>query len=122
MTSYEFPRQSRLLNAEDFRRVFDNVQIKAGNQHFLLLTVSNSLDHPRIGFVFSKKNIKLAVRRNKLKRLFRESFRLNCSRLPAVDIVILARKGVNDVDLTTFNKESDRLWKKLIKRHQEHAN
>ena len=59
MTSYEFPRQSRLLNAEDFRGVFDNVQVKAGNQHFLLLSVSNSLDHPRIGFVFSKKTLSL---------------------------------------------------------------
>jgi ribonuclease P protein component len=47
----------------------------------------------RLGLVVGKKVRKEAVRRNRMKRLLREFFRLNKHRLPASqDILIVARK------------------------------
>lgn len=90
--SYRFTRASRLLIAREFGFVFDSPAYKAGNDHFLILARENELDRARVGFVFSKKNARLATSRNMLRRMCREEFRLRQNTLPAVDIVVLTRR------------------------------
>lgn len=54
----------------------------------------------RLGIVVAKKNIKLAVDRNRLKRLVRESFRKQQLGLLGLDIVVIIKKdatGLSDV-------------------------
>ncbi len=48
------------------------------------------LDHARLGLAISKKKIRTAAARNRIKRLVRESFRLRCRNLSSIDIVVLA--------------------------------
>lgn len=115
----EFPRHCRLLTAGDFRCVFDNAEIKVSNKHFLLLAKRNTLDNPRIGFVLSKKNIKLAIDRNRVKRLTREVFRLKRETLPSIDIVFLGRRGLGDLDNTAFRFQFEGALKKLISKSQK---
>lgn len=73
----------------------------------------NGLGYPRLGMAISKKTVKHAVYRNRLKRIVREGFRRNSPRLKNLDIVVLARKGVeqklysDDQDLLT------RIWADL---------
>ena len=59
-----YPRELRLLSGGDFQKVFDAVEIKVPDQRILILSRANGLDHPRIGFIISKKNIRRAVKRN----------------------------------------------------------
>ena len=73
----------------------------------------NSLGHPRIGLIVSKKNVKLAVDRNRFKRLVRESVRLRQDRLPAVDIVIMAKRGAQEIDNETLTRQLHGMWKRL---------
>lgn len=73
----------------------------------------NTLGHPRLGLVVSKKNVKLAVDRNRFKRLVRESVRLRQDQLPAVDIVVLARRGVQDMDNDVLYRQLHGMWKRL---------
>ena len=120
MSDYGFPRHARLLSAGEFRNVFDNVEVKASSKYLLILSTPNATGNPRIGFVFSKKNIKLAVHRNHLKRLIRESFRLKQKNLPDIDMVILARKGISDLDNQTIRHELDKLWHRLAKKYPSH--
>lgn len=47
----------------------------------------------RLGLAISARAVPRALDRNRLKRLARESFRLNRDRLGAFDFVILARAG-----------------------------
>lgn len=116
MNHYGFPQQVRLLTAGDYRDVFDDVTCKVSNRHILLLARESSHQHARVGLVFSKKNVRLAVQRNRLKRLVRESFRLHQHKLEPLDIVVLSRPGISELDNQTVTKQLEKLWQRLNKR------
>lgn len=115
MSCQGFPRQLRLLTAGEYRYVFDQASYKVHGKGLLVLARSNSLGHPRVGLVFSKKNVRRAVDRNRLKRLVRESIRLQQHRLPAVDVVVLARHGVNELNNGTLHRQLHGMWRRLEK-------
>lgn len=79
----------------------------------MALACPNGLGHPRLGLVISKKNVRRAVDRNRLKRLARESVRLQQSSLPAVDIVLLARRGAGELDKATLHRQLFGMWRRL---------
>ncbi len=115
MTGFEFPRSSRLLNAGDYRAVFNGAQLKVSDRNLLILATPNQLPYPRVGLVIAKKNVRLAVQRNRVKRIIRESFRLQHSSLPNLDIVVLARKGMGDLDNSALRKLIEQSWLRLSK-------
>lgn len=115
MSCQGFPRRLRLLSAKEYRHVFDHAAFKIHGKGLLALASRNGLDHPRVGLVFSKKNVRRAVDRNRLKRLVRESIRLQQQRLPAVDIVILSRRGVHELDNDTLHRQLHGMWRRLEK-------
>jgi len=117
MKPLSFPKSSRLLTPRDYARVFDNVQIRVPHRNFLILATLNSEQHPRIGLVFSKKNLKLAVQRNRIKRRIRETFRLQPD-LPPLDIIVLGRRGLADIDNAKLNELLDDLWSRLRRKYQ----
>lgn len=116
MTSYGFPRKLRLLTAGDFRYVFENTACKTYCQGFLLLAAPGRQDNTRLGFVIGKKHIKLAVMRNRYKRIFRESFRVNQHQLPSVDILVLAIKGASQTSPEEISQNLDKTWQQLNRR------
>ena len=63
-----------MLEAGDYRRVFDQVDARASHRHLLLLGRQNELDHHRLGLVIAKKHVRLAVQRNRIKRIARTRF------------------------------------------------
>jgi len=79
---FGFDKSLRLLNAGDYQAVFDQSRLKVSTAELLFLANANGLDHPRLGLVVAKKNVRLAAQRNRLKRIVRESFRMQQSRLP----------------------------------------
>ncbi|XUO87074.1 ribonuclease P protein component [Halomonas sp. KM072] len=113
MSPQGFPRCLRLLNAGDFSHVFEQADLKVHGKGMMALARLNTLGHPRIGLIVSKKNVKLAVERNRFKRLVRESVRLRQDRLPAVDIVIMAKRGVQEIDNETLTRQLHGMWKRL---------
>lgn len=113
MTEFSYPRRLRLLTGRDFQSVFDDVQLKVPDQPLLILSRPNNLGQARIGFVISKKNVRLAVKRNRVRRIIRESFRLNQHNLPAVDIIILARKGLGEMENQDVHKLMKKSWSRL---------
>lgn len=117
MNRFKFTRSKRLLTARDFKTVFDGVVAKAGTAELLLLATPSKSSSPRIGFIIGKKAVKHAVDRNRIKRHFREQFRLN-PELPSLDIVIMAKKGAGELDKATLNKQSTKLLKKVAQRVQ----
>ena len=65
----------------------------------------------RLGLVVGRRAARLATRRNRLKRLMRESFRTRRSRLPVVDVVARLTRPVRDeAELT---ESLDAAWQRL---------
>ena len=109
-------KSQKLLNSSDFSRVFDNAEIKVSHQNFLILAKPNSYGYPRLGLIVAKKNIRLAVQRNRFKRLVRESFRAKQHNLPAIDAIVLARRGIEEISNSQlFSIQAD-LWKRVAKK------
>jgi len=113
---YSFQREVRLLNAKDYSRVFDKAT-KVNNKAFTLLAKKNSLPHPRLGLVIAKKNLKFAHQRNLLKRLLRESFRLQQSQLDHYDFVILTRRDIAVLPKTDIIRLRDDIFARFRKRY-----
>lgn len=115
MVSRDFSREKRLLVPKQFKAVFDSPTCKAPGKSVLLLARENALQHPRLGLVIGKKSVKLAVERNRIKRQIRESFRLNQIPLTGLDIVVVARKGLADLENEELREQFGKLWKRLAR-------
>lgn len=121
MAEFSFGKRNRLLSARDYSRVFADTRVKAACPELLIIASGNELAQPRLGLVIAKKHVKSACQRNRLKRLIRESFRLRQAQLPALDIVVLARKGLSELDNAAANRVIDKQWQRLLKRAQANA-
>ena len=93
--------------------MFEQADLKVHGKGMMALARMSTRGYPRIGLVVSKKNVKRAVDRNRFKRLVRESARLRQHHLPSMDIVILAKRGVQDIDNETLNRQLHGMWKRL---------
>ena len=112
-TDFTFPKEVRLLTASDYSSVFQDVQLRVSSKNFLILARNHKMDQPRLGIIVAKKNVKLAVERNRIKRQLRETFRRQRNLLPNLDIVLLAKKGANSGNNSLIAKELNYLWQKL---------
>ena len=53
----------------------------------------------------------LTTQRNTLKRLCRETFRLTQFNLPAIDVIVLARDKMDQIDKPMVRKCLEKLWR-----------
>jgi ribonuclease P protein component len=121
LTSNGFGRNLRLLTAPDYQAVFSQAEFKVSRPQLLILAIRHGNVNPRLGLVIAKKNIRLAVQRNRVKRLIRESFRHHQHLLTGLDIVILARKGLDAADNAATTQLLETLWQDLVRRHKRQA-
>lgn len=89
---YAFKKNERLRRRSEFSALFKSGK-RIHSEYLTVILSTNTSDVRRLGLVVGKKVRKEAVRRNRMKRLLREFFRLNKHRLSASqDILIVARK------------------------------
>lgn len=115
MINKSFPRELRLLTPEHFKNVFAD-PVRSASPHITILAKTNSLGHSRLGLAVPKKAVKLAVGRNRIKRVFRESYRNRQHDLPHVDIVIIAKSGIANLENAEIDALLEKLWRKLCRR------
>ena len=117
--SYTFGKSLRLLTPANFKAVFDDAPLRASHQHFLVLSRPNNLDVARLGLVIAKKNVRRAVDRNRLKRVIRESFRLQQEHLAGLDVIVLARRDLGSLDNASFTAQLEKQWQRIIRKKQQ---
>lgn len=98
--SFCFSKSQRLLTPSQYKLVFDQPTTKIHSEHFLLFVRKNDQMGSRLGLAVSKKKLKRATDRNRLKRQAREVFRLNQHQLPLVDCVLIVKKSYPNHYLT----------------------
>jgi ribonuclease P protein component len=83
-----YRRAHRLLESHDF-----TAAIRYGRRFmqpaFTLYVRCNALSWPRLGLAVSRRNVRRAALRNRLKRVMREVYREMLAELPRVDLVVL---------------------------------
>ena len=110
-----FGKERRLLNASDYSQVFEGAEARASHRHLLLLGRTNAGPGHRLGLVIAKKNVRLAVQRNRVKRIAREVFRTLPESETSMDVVLLARRGLDQLDNQTLAATLREQWQKLAR-------
>ena len=113
----QFRKNNRLLVKKDFDFVFDGPQ-RTKDSHFTVLYKENSKNYLRLGLIISKKICRNPRKRNRLKRIIRESFRNNISKLRGHDIVVLNKHTTYNNDTHILTESLMRHWIKISKEKQ----
>lgn len=114
------PKHAKLLKAIEYKYVFDK-PVRSSDRYFTVLARPNELTHSRLGLAFTKKRVKLAVARNRLKRIARESFRLLVSAkaeqfICSADFIVLAGPQSSTATNQQLFQSLEKHWQQLSKK------
>jgi ribonuclease P protein component len=112
MGAFRFPRAARMRKPGDFARLRQSSR-RIGSRYFSAEYRLTEDTAPRLGLAVSRRASKLAVQRNRLKRLVRESFRRNRAALAPLDILVIARSAAVQVAGADLLTDLELLWSKL---------
>lgn len=114
-----FERAQRIVRRGDFKRIFaEGARARGG----ILVAVvrPNGLPQSRLGLSVGRVIWRSAVRRNRVRRIFREAFRLCYPELPVgVDVVLIPAAPKLVPELEATRRELVRLVHKAQRRHAE---
>ncbi len=114
MTRAPFPRAARLLTPADFARL-RGISRRIGSQSFAaeVAPAASTTACARLGLAVSRRVSKRAVRRNRIKRIARDSFRHHRAALPTCDILLIARSDADRRSNAELRDELERLWQRV---------
>lgn len=122
MALYSFSTDRRVRCAADYKSVFDSALFKVHQPHFLFLAKFTEQPNSRLGIVVAKKKVRRAHERNRIKRLARESFRLNQPKFGLdIDVVVMPKVGIETITNAELYQQLDFAWQKLQRLAKKHS-
>ena len=98
----DFGKEEHILKSKDFNAVYKKGRAFKG-EGLALYIFTNNLSHNRIGFSIGARNIKRAARRNRIRRLLREAYRLTKKDLRrGFDMIIVVKR--DPAKITSYNE------------------
>ena len=109
-----FRPHEHLRRPADFRRVYERRR-SASDDWLIVYGRENELPYLRLGLSVSRK-VGIAVRRNRLRRLYREAFRHSRAELPVgIDLVLIPRTSAEPT-LEQLQRSLVRLVKQVARK------
>ena len=113
--AHGFSRAERLRRKRDFDVVFEDGRVFRGRR-LLVRARPNRLPDSRLGIMIARQ-FGNSVRRNYVRRLIREAFRLNKPLLgPGLDVVVSLTRGWKEASF----REIEADWRRLAPRIRKH--
>ena len=107
-----FRPTQRLHRPAEFQQVY-RAGRKFGNDFFSVAVGPSELPQARLGLSIAARTVGNAVQRNRIRRLVRESFRLQQHGIPRVDIVIGARTRAREATSEELRQGLQQLWDRI---------
>jgi ribonuclease P protein component len=114
-----FTRAMRLVRKNDFARAF-RAGRRARGATIVVVVMTNGLPEARLGLSVGRAIWKSAVKRNRVRRIFREAFRLSYPELPGgVDVIMIPAAPKLEPDLARTRAELVDLVPRALARFSE---
>ena len=110
-----FPRDHRLTDKPQFDLVHRE-GLRVSDGLFTVIARPNGLGHARLGLAVGVRAAGNAVRRNRVKRVIRETFRANQQEFPPVDMVVNAKPGAGPATTAALRASLLALWARIRQR------
>ena len=88
--SFRLTRQSKILKPSEYKSIFDNGNISRG-KYWQVMAIKTDTTKAKLGLAISKKVHRLAVERNRFKRIARETFRVQQAEFRNWEFVVMAK-------------------------------
>jgi ribonuclease P protein component len=110
-----FEPRKRLHQPGEFRAVRQRGK-RLSDAYFSLSVLVNQGSCARLGLAIATRTFGTAVARNRIKRLARESFRMNQHDLPSVDVTVSARDAARLAQPKDLRASLEKHWKSISQR------
>lgn len=105
----------RMSQARDIKRVFES-SLRISNAYITIRARRRASETPRLALAIAKKHVSSAVKRNRIKRIVRESFRRNVVLLAMLDVVVISRPALAGIDNASLRQALDAEWPNLVEK------
>jgi ribonuclease P protein component len=112
--SFRLRPHERLRLQADYKRTYDRRR-SVSNDFLIVYACENQLPHLRLGLSVSRK-VGGAVQRNRLRRLYREAFRLSRHEMPTGMDLILIPRGASPPSLAELLEALPRLVRQAARK------
>jgi len=109
-----FSADDRVKERRDFQNLL-SARCKSSDRSVMVLACPNGLTRARLGIAVPKKQVRLAVKRNRLKRRVREFFRHHKPKLSGFDTLVIVRKPACELTGIQFRDLLEFHWARIVR-------